>query len=398
MNTIRVLVVDDEPAMRQVVERTLRGLRVSLPDVEGEIGLVVSLAASGEEALQRCGSERIDLLLLDHKLPGIQGLDVLDVVTRECRDEMLSVMMTAYASPETAISAAHRGAFEFIAKPFTPAELNATVTKAVRHLTLQRQARTLAREKHKLRFQLTSAVADELKRPLAAIEGYLRLLNDDRASVDPATRSHVIERSLSYVDGMRTLLFDLLDLTGIESGERPRRLETVDLVARAALAIEVGRSAADARGVTLTLDAPDGRLAIAADPAELDVMLHHLVSNAIKYNRDGGSVTVSIRDGATHATVTVSDTGIGMTADECALLFGEFVRIQNAKTKDILGSGLGLSIIQRLVSLYRGKITVASEPGRGTTFTVTLIKLAQQRVPLERHMWSRTEWAADPSD
>lgn len=372
---IRVLVVDDEPGMRLGVERTLRGYVATLPDVEGEVGFAVTPVETGEAALEVLRSSPVDLLLLDHKLPGIQGLDVLDIVTKERHGDVLTVMITAYASIETAISATKRGAHDFLAKPFTPAELKATVTKAARHLMLRRQAQKLARERHQLRFQLISVVAHELKSPLAAIEGYLRLLEDPRTGTDPQTRSRMVERSLLRLDGMRKLIFDLLDLTRIESGERPRSLTAVDLVARAELALDAVRAAADARQISLALDAP-AALELDADPSEIDIVLNNLISNAVKYNRDGGSVTVSIRDDERHVTLAVTDTGIGMSPDECARLFGEFVRIRNEKTKNILGSGLGLSILKRIAALYRGEVQVTSEPDVGTTFTVTLAKEA----------------------
>ncbi|HOU89748.1 MAG TPA: ATP-binding protein [Polyangiaceae bacterium] len=373
METIRVLVVDDEAGMRLGVERTLRGFHAALPDVEGEVDFAVRLVSSGEEALEALRSSSVDLLLLDHKLPGIQGLDVLDIVTKERHGDVLTVMITAYASIETAVSATKRGAYDFLAKPFTPAELKATVTKAARHLMLRRQAQNLARERHRLRFQLISVVAHELKSPLAAIEGYLRLLEDPRTGADPATRSRMVERSLLRLDGMRKLIFDLLDLTRIESGERPRNLARIDLVERASLALDAARPAAEARAVSLALDAP-AELEFEADPAEIDIVLNNLVSNAVKYNRDGGAVTLSIREDERQVTIAVQDTGIGMTPEECGRLFGEFVRIRNEKTKNILGSGLGLSILKRIAALYRGEVRVTSEPDVGSTFTVTLAR------------------------
>jgi signal transduction histidine kinase len=96
------------------------------------------------------------------------------------------------------------------------------------------------------------------------------------------------------------------------------------------------------------------------------------VSNAVKYNRDGGRVDVTVSGTPQGATLEVNDTGIGMTKDETAKLFGEFVRIKNAKTRNIMGSGLGLSIVRKLATLYGGDVTVASQPDVGTTFTVHL--------------------------
>ena len=131
------------------------------------------------------------------------------------------------------------------------------------------------------------------------------------------------------------------------------------------------------RGITITLRAPDP-VEMVADPGELDIILNNLVSNAVKYNKDGGSVTVTLErkpaDGAKMGPVKlqVSDTGIGLTPEESAKLFHEFTRIKNEDTYKILGSGLGLSTVRKLAQLYGGQATVKSEKGTGSTFTVTL--------------------------
>jgi signal transduction histidine kinase len=101
-------------------------------------------------------------------------------------------------------------------------------------------------------------------------------------------------------------------------------------------------------------------------------VLNNLISNAVKYNHDGGRVHVELRrrDGAVR--IRVSDTGIGLTAEEQAKLFTEFMRIKNEHTVKILGSGLGLSTVRKIANLYEGEASVTSEPGKGSVFTVTL--------------------------
>ena len=384
MDPLRVLIVDDELGMRLGVKRALSGLVFSIPDFNGEISFEITDADSGEQAQQVMRHSPVDILLLDHKLPGIQGLDLLDIVTREHR-ETLTIMVTAYASIETAISATRRGAYDFLAKPFTPTELKATIQKAARHLMLQRQARQLAREKRQLRFQLISVVSHELKSPLAAIEGYLQLLQDEKMGSDPGTRQHMIDRSLIRLDGMRKLIFDLLDLTRIESGQRPRELRNLDLIEHARFALEAAGPAAQARRISTRLEAPE-HVEFLGDPTEIDSIFNNLVSNAVKYNKDGGSVVVSLDATDDTVTIRVRDTGIGISSQDRTRLFGEFVRIRNARTKDILGSGLGLSILKRLAALYRGDVVVESEPDVGSTFTVTL-----DRSPLETSTDSREQ-------
>ncbi len=162
-----------------------------------------------------------------------------------------------------------------------------------------------------------------------------------------------------------------MDLTRIESGEKGRDLTEVDLSAAAASAIESVAAQAAARNVTVRLDAPQP-LVLPADAREIEIIFNNLLTNAIKYNRDGGHIDVAVRNGQGAALIEVRDTGIGMTAAETERLFSEFVRIRNEKTRNILGSGLGLSIVEKLARLYGGEVSVRSCPDAGSTFTVTL--------------------------
>jgi signal transduction histidine kinase len=180
-----------------------------------------------------------------------------------------------------------------------------------------------------------------------------------------------VDRSLVRLDGMRKLILDLLDLTQIESGQKKRQLTTVDLQEAAQRAVEAFAADAAARDITIELHA-DGPLRMQADRGEIDIVLGNLISNAVKYNRDGGRVEVGLEDGNGRVRISVADTGIGMTEEEAAQLFGEFTRIKNEKTRNILGSGLGLSIVRKIAALYGGEATVSSRPDEGSTFTVTL--------------------------
>jgi signal transduction histidine kinase len=136
-------------------------------------------------------------------------------------------------------------------------------------------------------------------------------------------------------------------------------------------AIELAGPSALARKIKIELDSPE-KLVMKADSGELDMIFNNLVSNAVKYNRDEGKVMVRLEKLEEQIKIQVSDTGIGMTEEEQKKLFKEFSRIRNAKTADILGSGLGLSILKRLVELYEGEILVDSVPDQGTTFTLII--------------------------
>jgi len=371
MNHLRLLLVDDEEGMRMAITRAMRNFTFTMPDIEGEVTFEIRQADCGETALEILEKEPVDILLLDHKMPGISGLDVLQQVNEKQWD-CLTIMITAFASLDTAITATKRGAYDFLAKPFTPAELKSTVRKAAIHLVVQRHARRLAEEKRQVRFQLTSVIAHELKAPLGAIEGYLYLLRDRPAGDDWQTYDQPIARSILRLAGMRKMINDLLDLTRLESGQKKREFADLDVVEVAKTAIETVKPEAEQRQIIVEMRAPE-TLPLRADPNEMEIVMNNLLTNAVKYNRDGGRVDITLSrsdDGA--AKIEVSDTGIGMTPEEASRLFTEFVRIKNKKTRQIPGTGLGLSILKKIVQLYKGDVTVASVPDEGSTFTARL--------------------------
>ena len=240
--------------------------------------------ASGEEFLSTLadGAE-YDLLLLDLKLPGMSGLDILAELGKQNRS-LVTIMITAYATFETAVQATKLGAFDFLPKPFSPEELRYSLRKATNQLIISREARRLADEERQVRFNFISVLSHELKAPLNAIEGYLKLLQED----ETPERMPMINRSLIRLDGMRKLIFDLLDLTRIESGQKARQFAEVDVASVARRTIDLFATEAADRNITIKLATPEP-VKMTADAGELEIVLNNLVSNAVKYNRDGGT-------------------------------------------------------------------------------------------------------------
>jgi signal transduction histidine kinase len=364
---IRVVMIDDEEALCLGVRRIIEKYKVHVPDVLVDVSFEFSYFTSAEDFLRGLGDgDGVDLLLLDLKLPGMGGMELLDVMSQEGR-EILTIMITAYATFETAVKATKLGAYDFLAKPFSPDELRYALRKATSQLILSRQARKLAEEKRQVRFNFISVLAHELKAPLNAVEGYLNILRTTEADQN----LQMIERSIVRVDGMKKLIGDLLDLTRIESGKRERVIARLDMVALAKASMELFAVDAERRGITMELDA-DADVELQADAGEAEIVLNNLISNAVKYNRDGGSVRVELRRLDGGLRISVTDTGYGLTAEEQAKLFTEFMRIKNEHTVKVLGSGLGLSTVRKIANLYEGEASVTSEPGVGSTFTVTL--------------------------
>jgi len=370
MDKLRVMVVDDEPGIRSGVVRILSRHKVSFPFMDDDYGFECLEAATGEEALELIEQQQPEILLLDNKLPGISGMEVLEIIQQRDWDIMVA-MITSYASLEVAARATDDGARDFIPKPFTPAELKASVDLITKQYFLKRIARTMKEEGKKIRFQFLSVLSHELKSPLNALEGYLDMLRTKELGTQLQAYEHVIDRSLQRVEGMRSLIMDLLDFTKIRLEKKEDKVEKVDLRERAGMAISTVKPMAIQRNIRIKL--PEGPpVFYEADPSDIDIMMNNLLSNAVKYNREGGQVEIRIAAGGGLVELSVRDSGIGMSESEVSQLFREFVRIKNTHTRGITGSGLGLSIVSKIAELYGGRIGVESLPGQGSTFKVIL--------------------------
>jgi two-component system sensor histidine kinase/response regulator len=290
MSTLKILVVDDEPGIRSGVSRILRNFRVDYPFMEEAFDFVVFEAATGEAGIEVIENNQPDILLLDNKLPGIQGIEVLEYV-RKKQYNINVVMITSYASLELAIKATSDGASDFIPKPFTPQELRSSVENITKKIFLKKMTAKLKDSGKQIRFQFLSVLSHELKAPLNAIEGYLKIARDHQLGEKIDDYSIILDRSLERVHGMRTLILDLLDITKVESGKSQRVIVEMDLMEEARTAIEAIQPYSIQREIRINLHGPE-RLMIKADKNEIDIMFNNLISNAIKYNKDNGSVDV----------------------------------------------------------------------------------------------------------
>ena len=372
MAILKVLVVDDEPGIRSGVTRILKNFHVTYPFMDEDYTFEVFEAATGEEGLDLLKSEKPDIMLLDNKLPGIQGVEVLEYVRKNNYDVVVA-MITSYASLDVAIRATRDGATDFIPKPFTPQELKSSIENITKQQYLKRITHKLKQEGKKIRYQFLSVLSHELKAPLNAIEGYLRMMQEKQAGDMIDNYTDAIDRSLQRIQGMRNLIMDLLDFTKIRLEHKEEKIQEVDLAVIASNSIVTVQPYAIQMDVSVNLDIRSDAV-IMADPDDMEIVFNNLISNAIKYNKVGGKVDITIDNTDIEVILIFSDTGIGMTHDDTDILFKEFVRIKNEKTKNISGSGLGLSIVKKIIEMYHGVIKVDSNPGTGSTFTVRLPK------------------------
>lgn len=372
MAVLKVLVIDDEPGIRSGVSRILNNFHVTYPFMDEDYTFEVFEAASGEKGIEMLEKDKPDIILLDNKLPGIQGVEVLDYIRKKGYDIVVA-MITSYASLDIAIRATRYGATDFIPKPFTPQELKSSIENITKQQYLKRITHKLQQDGKKIRNQFLSVLSHELKAPLNALEGYLRMMQERQAGDKIADYAVPIDRSLQRIQGMRNLIMDLLDFTKIRLERKEEKIQEVDLEKVASNAIVTVQPYAIQMDVNINLDVRSDAI-IMADPNDMEIIFNNLLSNAVKYNKLGGKADITIDSSDTEVIIVFTDSGIGILPEDIENLFAEFVRIKNEKTKNISGSGLGLSIVKKVIELYKGTIKVESIPDTGSIFTVRLPK------------------------
>jgi two-component system sensor histidine kinase/response regulator len=357
----RIVVVDDDHAMR-----------LSCRQILASIGHQVEVFADGAQGLAAVARLRPSLVVVDLKMPGLSGLEVLRRL-QEIDASIVVVVITGYATLETAIEAMKSGAYDFLPKPFTPDELRIIVARGLERRRLQRTAEAAEIERELLKRRFLSFVSHQLKTPLAAIHQFLDLLLrfEGQAEVE-AKRRDWMERCLERSSEMRRLIDSWLTLSRIEADRLAEAREPIDLGSLLGQLVDAQGERAAAQQVTLALAAPVDSLVLAGDPTCVGVLFENLVDNALKYNHAGGAVTVAASLAQGEVRVEVRDTGPGIAAEALPHLFDEFFRARGARRSGVRGSGLGLAICRRIAHEMGGTIEVTSTPGEGSSFVVRL--------------------------
>jgi signal transduction histidine kinase len=372
MATYKILIIDDEPGIREGTKRILQNFKVDYPFMDEQIDFQVLEAGTGKSGIEIIDSELPEILLLDNKLPDIQGVEVLEYVKSKHYD-IIVVMITSYASLELAVKATRDGAFDFIPKPFTPQEIRASVENITKQIFLKRMTQTLNNTGKQIRFQFLSVLSHELKAPLNAIDGYMKMIKERQFGNSVDAYDEMLDRSIERIKGMRQLILDLLDLTKIETGKPTQKLELVNIRKIVQMAVDTIRPYAIQKDVDVYINSRE-TIEMKADPGEIEIIMNNLISNAVKYNKTGGRVDIFLERKVDKIKITVSDTGIGLKTEDKEKIFDDFVRIKSSQTREVTGSGLGLSIVKKIVDMYQGSIDVQSEPDKGTSFIITLIE------------------------
>jgi signal transduction histidine kinase len=210
-------------------------------------------------------------------------------------------------------------------------------------------------------------VSHDLRTPLTRLRGSAEMALAGPSDVE--RYRDALADCVEESDRVLVMLETLMDISEAESGAMPLQRETLLVAEIAERAVDLYREVADSKGVALEMSV-DHTIAVTGDRVRLEQVAANLVDNAIKYTPSGGRVALAVGRDASHALLRVTDTGIGIAPDELPRIWDRLFRGDRSRTER--GLGLGLSLVKAIVQAHRGTVSVTSEPGQGSTFTVDL--------------------------
>lgn len=395
----KVLVVDDEESVVVTIKAILQ-----------LDGYNVATTTSGVQARAMVRDVEYDLVLTDLRLEDGDGLDVLKAV-RESYPETVTIMLTGYASLESAIQALRAGAYDYLVKPSEVEELRATVARGLERRRLGQELRERVaeladlnaslqrrideataelkdryeqlKELDRMKSQFLSIASHELKTPITAMSGFLqvalrrvRRLSEGEAAAPVAEGLRGITEQLEVVyrqtGKLARLVDELLDVSRIQTGRIEFRYGDVDLS-------ELANEVAARMQLTTTTHAisvrRDSASIVTADRDHLEQVLNNLITNAIKYSPTGGSITIEVRPDGGGVRLSVTDEGIGIPEKELDAIFGLFYRSPDRAARDAAGMGLGLYISKEIVVRHGGRIWAESGGTKGSILNVVIPRM-----------------------
>lgn len=393
-----LLVVDDEESLRITVAAILE-----------QEGYLVDAASSGDEAIDLLSKDEYDLVLTDLHMEGGDGLSVLNFIRRHA-PVTISIVLTGFASVESAIAALQEGAYDYLIKPCDIETMKHTIRRGVEHRRLmlaEQKARTDLRQ---LNLDLEQRIADrtaeltrlnaelaeanrakdvflatlshELRTPLTPVVGWIKLLRS--GTLDPKSVAQALDAIERNAWLQSRLIDDLLDTSRIATGKLHFEPKPIDLNVAVKAAVDTVRASAAQRNIQLSVSLWPSAMVVMGEPVRLQQIAWNLVSNAIKFTDPGGTVEVVTELDGTHVKLTVIDSGIGIEPEFLPHVFDRFRQADGSTSRRHGGLGLGLAIADALAKMHGGRLEAQSEGvGRGATFAFYVDVAPDTRVVLE---------------
>ena len=357
-----ILVIDDEETMRD-----------SCCQILLKEGLLTETAEDGSIGLEKVKETKPDLVLIDLKMPGITGMEVLEK-TKEIDPNIITVVITGYATVESAVEAMKKGAYDFLPKPFTPEELRIIIRRGLERRKLILEAESLRREKKLMEENFITMVSHQLRSPLVAVQQYFEVILAGMVGKVEKKQKEMLLRAKKRLESLLNLTSDWLDMARINKGEIVPRFKPFAIKHLLKNLVEFMQPLAMENQISLELADISKNTLVNGDKETLEQVFSNLIGNAIKYNRSKGSVKITVKEGKDFIKTEVKDDGIGIAKENLPLIFDQFYRVDRKEAQKTKGTGLGLSIAKKIVDAHGGTIQVSSEIGKGSTFTVVLPK------------------------
>jgi signal transduction histidine kinase len=366
--TSKILVVDDEQSVATTIKAILQ--------LDGN---EVTAVTTGKEALAQLRENEFDVVLTDLRLDDLDGIEVLRE-TQKLWPDTVSIMLTGYASLESAVTALRSGAYDYLIKPSDVDELRATIGRALERRRL-RQRLVELEQLDKLKTQFLSMASHELRTPLTAVSGFMQIARRRMSRMagandiptpwrDEAQKSdETLEMANRQAKKLARLIDELLDVSRLQQGRVEMRLAEIDLADVVREVAERMRLLSKGHEIEAMIE---GAAPIVADRDRIEQVFENLVGNAIKYSPENGRIDVSLRVNGSNAVVSVRDQGIGVAPGEVEKIFGLFYRSPDPRADHVGGLGLGLYISREIVARHHGRLWAERNPDAGTTFHVTL--------------------------
>ena len=354
-----ILNVDDSDGARYAKSRILK-----------RAGFKVIEASNGGDALLRARQDRPNLILLDVKLPDINGLEVCRQLKGGAETNTILVLQTSASCIGTAdkIRALDGGADNYLVEPIEADELIANVKALLRLGRVERALRDVDRRKD----EFLATLAHELRNPLGPIRTALALLCK-LDPVVPAVQDNARRTIGRHTDHLVRLVDDLLDVSRISQGKISLQWESVSLASVMRSALETSSHSVEARGHALDVHLPQEELWVCGDAVRLSQIVANLLLNAAKFTAPGGRIAISAAREGDNVRIRLCDNGIGIAAASIDSIFGLFAQSGHSPDRVQDGLGIGLSLVRTLVELHGGQVSVSSPGvGLGSTFEVSL--------------------------
>lgn len=376
-----ILIIDDEENMRG-----------TLSDILEDSGYCVASIAKGKDAFELIKKKDFDIVMVDIKLSDMNGIEILRA-TKEINPETAIIMMTGYASTESAIDALNKGAYAYVTKPFNLDEVKAIIKKALKEIRLLQENKKLVEDLQKAnkdleyvnkklkeageaKSQFLANMSHELRTPLNSIIGFAEILIDELYGNVNEKQKEFLRHI--HISGkiLLQLINDILNLSKIEAGKLELEYnefslgELIDEVYKTLLAL------AEKRKIKMEVIIEKKLSKVFADFKRIEQVLVNLVNNAIKFTPSdkNGNIKIIAKEDENEFKVIVEDTGIGIEPHNLAVIFDTFKQLDSKISKEYEGTGLGLAIVKKLVEMHNGKVFAESEYGKWSKFTFTIPK------------------------